>query len=109
MNLNLWQRIYLHWFLGKVIDLLNTKQLMEIASNEAVKIFGRPYLQKNFSNLCTAHGIINNGDVFQFFIGIKGQDELPDREADDHGWVVYGNILVDAITGKVKEKEYVLE
>ena len=81
---------------------------MEIATKEIISIFGRPYIQKNFSNLCTAHGIIG-GDKFQLFVGIKGKDELPNREADDHGWVVYGNILVDAITGKIKETEYVLE
>lgn len=81
---------------------------MEIATNEAINIFGRSYLQKNFNNLCTAHGIVG-GDKFQLFIGIKGKEELPNRQADDHGWVVYGNILVDAITGSIKDSEYVLE
>lgn len=89
--------------------MLTTKQLMKIAAEEVVKIFGKPYLQENLGNLCIAHGIINDGSVFQLFIGIKGQHDLPNREADSHGWVVYGYILVDASTGEIRVREYALE
>lgn len=89
--------------------MLDTKTLMRIATAELIRVFGKEYLRSNYFNTCQAQGIINGGQTFQLFVGIKGSKDLPNRKANDHGWVVYGKVLVDAITGKIKSTEYVLE
>ena len=88
--------------------MLNTDELFKLAVNEAIEIFGKQYLQENYANTCRACGIIAP-DKYQFFIGIKGKTDLPERNCNDKGWVVYALIYLDAHTGKVIEKEYAIE
>ena len=91
-----------------MIDMLDAKALMRIATNEFIKVFGKKYLQENYANTCKAYGMVDDR-TYQLFIGIKGSKDLPKREANEKGWVVYGLALLDAITGDVKKIEYVLE
>ena len=91
-----------------MIDMLDAKKLMQTATAELVKVFGKKYLQDNYTNTAKAHGMIND-HTYQLFIGIKGSKDLPDRKANDKGWVVYGLVLLDSITGDVKKLDYVLE
>ena len=88
--------------------MLNEKTLTRIATKELVSIFGKEYLRSNYCNTCRAWGMIG-GHTYMFFVGVKGSEDLPDREANDHGWVVYGKVLVDALTGEIKSTEYNLE
>lgn len=94
--------------LGKVIDLLSEKALKKYACDELIKVFGRKYLQDNYENTLQAHGMADD-ETYMFFVGIKDDEDLPDREANEKGWVVYGKVLVNAITGKIVNTEYVLE
>ena len=88
--------------------MLNENDLMKIALTELIRIFGRKYLQDTHKDTCRAYGMVNES-TYMLFLGIKGSKDLPHRKATDKGWVVYGKILLDAITGKVKNTEYVLE
>lgn len=88
--------------------MLTTKELFKIATNELIKLFGKEYLKANFENTCQSSGMIGK-ETFFFFVGIKDSKDLPNRKANDKGWVVYAKILVDAVTGDIKEKDYVLE
>ena len=82
--------------------------LIKIATNTLIGVFGREYLQDNYSNMCKAYGMIDE-KTFQLFVGIKDSTDLPDRQATEKGWVVFGKVLIDATTGKIKDLEYVLE
>ena len=88
--------------------MLSTKELMKKACSEFVKVFGKEYLQKNYEKTLEGHGIVGD-DKFMMFLGLKDSEDLPDREANDKGWVVYGKVLLDAYTGELKEFEYALE
>lgn len=89
--------------------MLDRKSLAQIATNKLIEIFGRKYLQDNYANTCKASGMVAD-NVFQLFVGIKSDDDLPGRKAyDHHGWVVFGKVLVNAITGEIVDTEYVLE
>ena len=88
--------------------MLSERELMKIAVNELIRVFGRKYLQDNYRNTCKSYGMIG-GDTYQLFVGIKGSNDLPNRQANAKGWVVYGLVLLDAMTGAVKKLEYVLE
>ena len=88
--------------------MLETNLLFERAMAEIISIFGKEYLRANYENTCQASGIIG-GNTYQLFVGIKGSKDLPERQANEKGWVVYAKILLDAATGKVKQTEYVLE
>jgi hypothetical protein len=88
--------------------MLNEKELMQIATNEMIKIFGKKYLQDNYKNTCRAYGMID-ARTFQLFLGLKDSEDLPDREADSKGWTVYGKVLVNVITGEIVDKEYITE
>ena len=88
--------------------MLDTKTLMEKAAAEIVKVFGKSYLIDNYKNSCQSFGFIDER-TFQLFVGIKGSKDLPDRESTEKGWVVYGKVLLDALTGTVQKTEYVLE
>ena len=81
---------------------------MRIATNELIKVFGKQYLQDNYMNTCKAVGMVNQ-NTYQLFVGIKGSEDLSERKANEHGWVVFGKVFVDANTGKVVELEYELE
>lgn len=94
--------------LRKVIDVLSTKELTKNACGELAKVFGKEYLRKNYENTLEGHGLIGDS-TFMMFVGLKSKEDLPDREANDKGWVVYGKVLLDANTGKMKNIEYVLE
>lgn len=91
-----------------MLDMLDTKKLMQKATAELVKVFGKKYLQDNYPNTCKAYGMVDD-QTYQLFIGIKGSKDLPGRNANEKGWVVYGLVLLDAITGDVKKLDYALE
>ena len=88
--------------------MLDAKTLMHKATSELVKVFGKKYLQDNYPNTCKAYGIMDD-QTYQLFVGIKGSKDLPNRKANEKGWVVYGLVLLDANTGEVKKLDYVLE
>lgn len=88
--------------------MLDEKALTRIATKELVSIFGKEYLRSNYRNTCRAWGMIAD-HTYMLFVGIKDSEDLPDREANGHGWVVYGKVLVDALTGEIKSTEYSLE
>lgn len=88
--------------------MYNKQALMKIATSQLVNVFGRKYLQDNYSNMCKAYGMIDD-QTFQLFVGIKDSKDLPDRKATEKGWVVFGKVLIDAITGETKNIEYALE
>ena len=88
--------------------MLKERELMKSACGELIKIFGKKYLQDNYENTLKARGMVDDS-TFMLFVGLKTDDDLPGRKATDKGWVVYGKVLVDAITGKVVKTEYALE
>jgi len=88
--------------------MLTKKELVTIATNKMIDIFGKPYLRENFANTCKAQGMVKD-NVFMMFLGFKGKKDFPNREAEKHGWVVFGEVLLDAITGEIIKTEYVLE
>ena len=88
--------------------MLDENVLMQKATNELISLFGKEYLKNNYKNTCRAFGMVDN-QTFQLFVGIKDSDDLPNRKATEKGWVVYGKVLLDANTGKIKNIEYVLE
>lgn len=88
--------------------MLPYESLFKRAMAEIISIFGKEYLKENYEGTCQAEGIIDTGE-YQFFVGIKDLNDLPGRKADEKGWVVYANVLIDAITGNVVKREYVLE
>ena len=88
--------------------MLTTKELFNKAMEELIGLFGKEYLKANFENTCQSSGMIGENTYF-FFVGLKDSKDLPNRKANDKGWVVYAKILVDAITGDIKEKDFVLE
>lgn len=88
--------------------MLSTKELMKKATGELIKVFGKEYLQKNYENTLEGHGIVGD-NTFMLFLGLKGSKDLPDRKANDKGWVVYGKVMLDIHTGETKEIEYALE
>ena len=91
-----------------ILEMMSEKDLMQIAVGEMKKIFGLQYLRDNFEGTCTFRGFIFD-KIFQLFVGLKTSDDLPDRKADEKGWVVYGLIWLDANTGEVLKKEYAVE
>ncbi len=88
--------------------MLDKKTLMQKATLKLIEIFGKEYLKANYGNTCKAYGMVDE-KTFQLFVGIKDSDDLPNRKANDKGWVVYGKILLDATTGKTRKTDYVLE
>ena len=88
--------------------MLSEKQLMRRAIEELINVFGREYLQKNYERTLKAHGFCDT-DTYMLFVGIKGTDDLPDRKGNDKGWVVYGEVLLDAHSGELRSIEYELE
>lgn len=88
--------------------MLSEKELITIATKKMIDIFGKPYLRENFTSTCEAKGIVKD-NIFMFFLGFKSKTQLPDREAESHGWVVYGEVLIDAITGTILGVDYALE
>lgn len=94
--------------LEKVIDVLNMQDLMKKACAELANVFGREYLRKNHERTLEGHGMVDP-DTFMLFVGLKDRNDLPEREANEKGWVVYGRVLLDAHTGELKDIEYALE
>ena len=88
--------------------MLTTSELFKIAMSELISLFGKEYLKTNYENTCQASGMLNN-QTYQLFVGIKDKKDLPERKANDKGWVVYAKILLDATTGNLEDIEYVLE
>ena len=89
--------------------MLDETEIMRCAMNEMISAFGKKYLQENFENICKADGFLDNGKVFQLFLGIKTKDDLPNKEYDFKGWVVYGIVRIDTETGETIDKEMVTE
>ncbi len=83
--------------------MLTEKELVNIAANALIDEYGREYLQKTYDSSCTAKGMVTD-DIFMFFLGIKDKFDMPNRVADDHGWVVSGTIYIDANSGKIVQK-----
>ena len=88
--------------------MLDRKTLRKMALAEMIRVFGRKYLQINYDTTCTDEGMVTD-DTYRYFLGIKSAKELPGRKATPQGWVVYGQVFLDANTGKVKKLEYELE
>ena len=74
--------------------MLSEEVLERKAIRELARIYGREYVMENFPGRCIAYGI-NHGKYY-FFCGFKGSEELPDREADEKGWVVCAELWMDA-------------
>jgi len=91
-----------------VNDVLNAQELMKKAVGELVKVFGKEYLRKYYEQTCKCFGICDD-DTYMLFVGIRGSKDLPNRKANEKGWVVYGKVLLDAHNGELKDIEYVLE
>ena len=88
--------------------MLSLKALKNLAFDELIKIYGKPYLQENFDNTCICHSMLRDGR-FMLFAGIKTEEDLPGHSADDHGWVVSANIWLDQETGKLLDIRYTKE
>ena len=88
--------------------MLSERMLQRKAADELIRVFGREYLQKNYENTCRAWGYLPDSR-YMFFVGIKDEDDLPDRKANEKGWVVYGTLILDATSGEVIQFDYVLE
>lgn len=84
------------------------KELMRIATGKLIDIFGKQYLRDNYTNTIKSYGMLDD-NIFALFVGIKSDDDLPGRKAERHGWVVYGQVNVNATTGKVLNTVYALE
>ena len=89
--------------------MLSEEQLIRRAMQEIVPIFGKPYLQKNFNKILRSDGIINEGREYMLFLGIKTRDDLPEKEANEKGWTVYGLVHIDTETGIRTKLEYAVE
>ena len=88
--------------------MLDAKTLFNKAASVLIDTFGKEYLKANYKNTCRAYGMVD-ADTYQLFVGIKDSEDLPNRQATDKGWVVYGKVWLDAHTGDVKEFDYALE
>ena len=88
--------------------MLSEKELVTIATKKMIEIFGKPYLRENFANTLEAKGMVKD-NIFMFFLGFKGKDAFPERKDEGHGWVVYGEVLLNALTGEITGLEYALE
>lgn len=88
--------------------MMSEKELMRIATRKLIDIFGKQYLRDNYTNTIKSYGKIDD-NIFALFVGIKSIDDLPKRKAERHGWVVYGQVNVNATTGKVLDTVYALE
>mgnify|MGYP003300452194 CR=1 FL=1 len=88
--------------------MMSEKELMRIATRKLMDIFGTQYLRDNYKNIIKSYGKIDD-NIYALFVGIKSIDDLPGRKAERHGWVVYGQVNVNATTGKVLDTVYALE
>ena len=88
--------------------LLDKETLFKLAKREMMFIFGRRYFEDNYENACTTVEMPTD-ETYQLFVGIKTKRDLPDRETNDKGWVVYAKVVLDAMTGKVVDIEYARE
>lgn len=88
--------------------MLAIEKLEEIATNELIRVFGKEYLQKNYSNTCKSVGAINDS-MCLFFIGIKSKKDLPHRQSNLKDWVVYGIVTIDSKSGEIIDTQYELE
>ena len=86
--------------------MLKEKELIEIAKKELLSVFTHNYLIAN--GAWQAYGFCDE-DTYQFFVGVKGEKDLPGRKPTLKDWVVYALVRVDAHTGEVKQFDYVLE
>ena len=84
---------------------MEERNLARIAIGKLIEIFGKQYLRDNYVGSCTSYGMLDD-KTFLFFLGIKTSSDLPDRKANDHGWVIYGKVLVNASTGEIKNIDY---
>jgi len=87
---------------------MEERDLVRIATKKIVELFGKEYLRSTYNGSCTSRGMVDD-ETFLFFLGIKGSRDLPNRKANDHGWVVYAKVLIDKTTGEIKDLDYALE
>ena len=88
--------------------MLTEKQLAKIATNAIRDIFGAEYLRNNRTGSILGHGMVDD-DTFMVFIGIKDKNDLPKHMANPKGWTVYADVRINANTGDIIHKEYLLE
>jgi len=84
---------------------MEERELARIAISKLIETFGKQYLRENYAGSCTSYGMLDD-ETFLFFLGIKTSSDLPHRKANDHGWVIYGKVLVDALSGEIKDLDY---
>lgn len=87
---------------------MEERDLVRIATKKIIELFGKEYLRSTYNVSCTSSGMVDD-ETFLFFLGIKGSRDLPNRKANDHGWVVYAKVLIDKATGEIKDVDYALE
>lgn len=89
-------------YLERGINVLDEDKLKKCACNELIKVFGKKYLQDNYATTIKTRAFLNDG-TYMFFVGIKGESDLPGRKGNEKGWVVYGLVCLDAHTGELKD------
>lgn len=83
--------------------MLEEKTLAKIALDKIYTWFTEEYLKEN--QALYAYGFVNES-TYQLFVGVKTIDDLPNRKATEKGWVVYGLVFVDALTGEITHEEF---
>ena len=83
----------------------DTLELFKLAVEELRRLFGDAYLKENLNNTTFSRGMASD-DTYFFFVGFKTTEDLPEHQGNDHGWVSYARLLLDAATGEIIEKEY---
>lgn len=87
---------------------MEEKTLIDIAVRKIRELFGEEYIRSTNGGRCSSRGMIDD-NTFMFFVAFKGSRDLPNRKANDHGWVVYAKVLIDKTTGEIKDLDYALE
>ena len=78
--------------------MMSESKLEKIATDLVLTVFTHEYLVEN--GACRARGFVDD-DTYQFFIGVKGEQDLPGRKATLKDWVVYAVVWLDANTGEI--------
>lgn len=83
--------------------MLDERTLSKIALDKIYTWFSEEYLKENHA--VYAYGFVSD-TVYQVFVGVKTRKDLPNRKATEKGWVVYGLVFIDALTGKITHEEF---
>ncbi len=89
--------------------MLSEQELLVIALKKMVSIFGAEYFKQNCMDCCVAYGYWDDNKKYMLFLGVKDEDELPNRKATPKGWVVYAEVVLDTTTGEIWKLDYALE